>query len=174
MIAIIRQGACSDICNIIQKRKVLKQMKKRFFAILLALALAICVFPASAFADYNPYLDEVYYKDNLAAGVWGGTGARYKTNTSKVYVYPDYSPSDITLVQTTCYVGGYSTFKNVYGNASLSSHNKYAITNRVYEDGDKTGSYVNMWLSVAPAFQSGTVHGVWSPDWTGNGNVAIV
>jgi hypothetical protein len=79
-------------------------MKKRIIVLILVLIMAVCMFPCYAIADYNPYADEVYYKENLSAGSWGGTGARYKTTTSKVYVYPSYSPSGITLVQTVCYV----------------------------------------------------------------------
>lgn len=153
-------------------------MKKRIASILLVLALVICVFPVSAFADYNPYADEDYYKDNVPVNAWGGTGARYKTSTSKVYVRPTSAPCNITLVQTVCYVNSNETFKNVNGAVSLSSGAKYGITNRVYEDGDISyydgKDCVLMWLGVRPYSQAGTVKGVWSPDWTGSGNVIIV
>lgn len=149
-------------------------MKKKLVAMFLVLVVTVCLLPTAAFADYNPYLDEVYYKENQPAGQMGGTGGRNKTTTSKVYVVPSSSPSGVTLVQTVCYVGGSPTYKNVNGTVSLYSGTKYGITNRVYEDGDKSGTYVYMWLGVAPSNVSGSVSGVWSPDWTGSGNVSIV
>lgn len=136
--------------------------------------MAACIFPVSAFAEENPYQDSVYYNETALVGTFYGTGARYKTTTSKVYVAPAASPSDVTLVQTYCYINGSITGKNVNGVASLTSGTKYGITNRIYEDGDKTGSYVYMWLGVSPYNKSGTINGVWSPDWTGTGTVVIV
>ena len=47
-------------------------MKKRIIVLILVLIMAVCMFPSYAIADYNPYADEVYYKENLSAGSWGG------------------------------------------------------------------------------------------------------
>lgn len=148
-------------------------MSKKLISMLLVLLMAVCMLPTSAFAE-NSYADTVYYKENLSAGEWGGTEARNKKTTSKVYVVPSYAPSSVTYVQTLCYVNGVATFKNVNGRVSLTSGYKYGITNRIYEDGDQTANGVSMWLGVSPAYSAGNVNGVWSPDWTGNGSVTIV
>ena len=90
---------------------------------------------------------------------------------------PSESPSLRTKVKTMCDVGGIITnkTKNSRGYVVLADDVKYAITNFVYEDGDYTTGYgVFMWLGMTPTYGSGTLGGVWSPDWTGNGTVTIV
>ncbi len=152
-------------------------MKKRLISTLLVLVLVVCVFPLSAFAD-NSYADTDYYKDYLSQGEWGGTGGRYKTTTSKVYVVPYSAPNHKTMLKTFCYVNGVITDKTVNPNLVITDTNpetKYAVTNLVYEHGDHSNvGGVYMWLGVAPKLGNGSLSGRWSPDWTGYGNVIIV
>lgn len=143
---------------------------KQIISLLLTLCL-FCSIAVSAFAAN--VTDEVYYKDYVAVGDWGGSGGRYKENNSKVYVYPSSSPAGATKVTTCCYVATVATNKTnaAAGYVTLQDGQKYAITNWVYEHGDKTTGYgVNMWLGLSPVSRSGSLRGVWSPDWTGTGS----
>lgn len=150
---------------------------KKLISLLIALAIlsSLCI---TAFADENPYADTYYYKDYLKQGDWGGTGARYKTTTSKVYVVASSAPNSRTQVKTFCYVNGVITDKTVNSLVVLKStspETKYGITNMVYEDGDYTATLgTSMWLGVSPYIGSGALSGRWSPDWTGSGSVVIV
>lgn len=98
---------------------------------------------------------------------WHETTHYEKTDPSKVYVKPSKSPSGKTSVQTYCYDHGNKTNKTQAGTVTLTSGKAYAITNYVFEQGDKTGNYVYMWLRVKPTDKIGVTNGVWSPDWTG-------
>ncbi len=150
----------------------MKKLATIFWAVVMMLLLCV-----TAFAE-NSYSDTYYYKENLSEGEWGGTGARYKTTTSKVYVVPTSAPNSRTRLQTLCYVNGAITNKAVNKDIVLINTNpetKYGVTNRVVEDGDYTNTLgVSMWLGVAPLLGSGSLSGRWSPDWTGQGNVQIV
>lgn len=141
-------------------------MKKLIsMAFALIMIFSVCIIPAAA-ANVT---DEYYYKENLYDNEWGGTGARYKTDTSKVYVYAVASAGYVQKVQTLCYVAGQITNKTNAGTVYLANGSKYAITNFVYEHGDYTTGYgVKMWLGVSPTGY-GNVSGWWSPDWTGTG-----
>ena len=115
--------------------------------------------------------DTRYYKADVTADTWISSLSRYKEDSSKVYVYPSKSPGGKTRVKTYCRVGGVGTNKT-YRTAGvlLSNNSRYVITNYVYEDGDyTTGKGVAMWLRMTPYSGTGTLEGVWSPDWTGYG-----
>lgn len=107
--------------------------------------------------------------------LWHDTNHYNKTNTSKVYVKPATSPKGKTSVQTYCYVNGSKTNKTVNGTVVLADNTAYGITNYVYEHGDRTSTgQVEMWLKLKPTSGLGSTTGVWSPDWSGSGNVTIV
>lgn len=147
---------------------------KRISTLLLACALMATTVVSAFAANIR---DEDYTRYNVPANTWVNSPARYKENDSKVYVAPSESPSLRTKVKTMCDVGGIITnkTKNSRGYVVLADDVKYAITNFVYEDGDYTTGYgVFMWLGMTPTYGSGTLGGVWSPDWTGNGTVTIV
>ena len=142
---------------------------RRLSALLMVCVLMVSTAISASAANVT---DTSYYKTNVSSGTWRATSARYKENNSKVYVYPSSSPSGKTKVKTVCYVGGVSTnkTKNSNGYVVLNSGSKYAITNYVYEDGDYTTGYgVKAWLNFTPTSGTGTLSGVWSPDWTGSG-----
>lgn len=156
-------------------------MKKGIFGSLIC-AMLICAMVASmgisalAAQDAN-VKDTDYYIQNATTGTWKTTNGRYKTNNSKVYVYPSESPSGYTYVATMCYVDGFPTNATVAekGYVRLRNGYKYAITNLIYEDGDPTQNMgVQAWLCLQPTAGTGTLRGVWSPDWTGKGDVTII
>lgn len=146
---------------------------KRLIATACALMMifSVCAVTASA-ANVT---DEYYYKENLRPEEWGGTGARYKEDASKVYVRTDLSAGSIQKVSTLCYESGLIQNKTKAGTVYLANNLKYAITNFVYEQGDyTTGNGVRMWLGVSPSAY-GNVSGWWSHDWIGTGTgIAIV
>ena len=154
----------------------MKKFFKRFSALAMACMLFASMTVISASAANTTDVD--YYKSNMTAGSWGTIASNYKENTSKVYVYPSLSPDGRTMVQTLCFVGGLPANKTGSSNGYvvLLDNSKYAISNWVYEDGDyATGYGVRMWLRLTPYAGSGTLKGVWSPDWTGTGTgVTIV
>ncbi len=118
---------------------------------------------------------DVTYKYTIGQNfAWHSTDENSKENNSKVYVKPEKSPSGKTYVQTYCRVGGESVNETKAGKVTLSNNVAYAITNYVYERGDKTGSAVKMWLKLKPTSGIGTASGVWSPDWTGKTKAKIV
>ena len=153
-------------------------MEKKIFkrvSVLLMVCMLMASTVVSAFAANVQDTD--YYEKNVTAGSERPTESRYKTNTSKVYVYPSYSPSSRTMVKTMCKDAGVITNKTntSFGYAVLTSGTKYAISNFVYEQGDyTTGSGVNMWLRISPTAGKGTLRGVWSPDWTGTGTGIVI
>lgn len=132
-------------------------------------ALAVTTAPVSAANTTDKGYS--YYCVNAS---WHTTRSYEKTNTSKVYVKPSKSPSRRTDVQTYCNVGGRPTNKTSVGTATLRNGRAYAITNGVYERGDRVSGYVMTWLRMRGTSRTGTVSGVWSPDWSGRGDVTIV
>ena len=138
-------------------------MEKKIFkrvSVLLMVCMLMASTVVSAFAANVQDTD--YYEKNVTAGSERPTESRYKTNTSKVYVYPSYSPSTRTMVKTMCKDAGVITNKTntSFGYAVLTSGTKYAISNFVYEQGDyTTGSGVNMWLRISPTAGKGTLPG---------------
>ena len=119
--------------------------------------------------------DKPYSYTSITATNYHETTHYEKTNTSKVYVKPSKSPSDKTNVRTYCKQGGKAKNKTVAGTVTLSNNKAYGITNNVYEQGDRTAeNWVMMWLMVKATSGTGTVSGVWSPDWSGTTSVTIV
>lgn len=137
---------------------------------ILAAALALNVTPVLA-ANTT---DKPYRYTSVGGLNWHDTTHYEKTNTSKVYVKPDTSPSKRTNVQTYCYVSGKATNKTASGTVTLRNGHAYGITNTVYEKGDRSNGHVEMWLKMRATSGTGLVSGNWSPDWTGKGDVAIV
>jgi len=156
----------------IHRRKEGKLMKfNKFMLTATAIMSALAVTTAPVFAANVTDKGYSYYCQN---GNWHTTRSYEKTNTSKVYVKPSKSPSRRTDVQTYCNVGGRPTNKTTAGTVTLKNGQAYAITNGVYERGDKVSGHVMTWLRMRGTSGKGTVSGVWSPDWTGRGNVIIV
>ncbi len=156
-------------------------MKKGIFGSLICVML-ICVmvasmsFSALAVQDAN-VTDTEYYIENAEYGTWVTTSGRYKENDSSVYVYPSESPSGYTYVKTLCYVEGFPTNATTAENSYVRLHDgvKYAIENTIYDVGDPTQNVgVLAWLGLQPTSGSGTLSGLWSPDWTGKGDVTLV
>jgi hypothetical protein len=143
---------------------------------ILATMVSLLVLPASAVNDEDVYY---YYLGVSATGDWEYTNARFKVSTSKVYVYPITSPSSYTKCRTMCYsqtvnsdgtrdmINKTGTNRGASNTTTviLSSGQKYAITNYVYEDGYNYNSQgVMMWLNLLPTSSTGTLYGCWSPD----------
>lgn len=147
-------------------------MKKKMIAVICSIVAAMSLtIPASAANTTN----KPYGYTSYAAQLYHETTHYEKTNTSKVYVKPSASPSGKTNVRTCCYVNGASANKTQAGTVTLSDGVAYGITNYVYEQGDKdSNGWVSMWLSVKATSGSGSVTGVWSPDWSGITPVTIV
>lgn len=146
--------------------KLKKLISVSLTAVLLASALSV---PASA-----DTVDKDYSFYDISASSWASTATAKKDTTSETYVAPEYSPNGTTLVRTYCYVGGSAVNKTTRGTVSLVSGNKYAINNYVYEDGDKYGGKVTMWLQMSPGAGRGVLRGKWSPDFTPESGVIYV
>lgn len=146
--------------------------KKRLTAFLCALATT-CLATSPVLAANTT--DKPYSYTSITATNYHETTHYEKTNTSKVYVKPSKSPSGKTNVRTYCKQGGKAKNKTVAGTVTLSNNKAYGITNNVYEQGDRTAeNWVMMWLMVKATSGTGTVSGVWSPDWSGTTSVTIV
>lgn len=152
-------------------------MKKYSRVVYLILALAaiasMLVLPAAAANTEDVY----YYYTDVASGSWEYTNARYKTNSSKIYCYPTVAPASKTSVAAWCYSSASGQAINRTGTSSnlstsisvtLTTGTKYAITNRVYEDGRQETNGVMTWLYLSPVGGSGTLYGCWSPDSSGS------
>lgn len=151
--------------------KIMKMKKLVTIACAFVMTLSICAVPAFA-ANVQ---DTSYYFTNSTTESWRVTNHRYKQDASKVYVYAYSSPSGKTLTHTDCYVGGSVANETAAGNVYLRDNHKYAITNFVYERGDYTTNRgVEMFLDMKPNSGSGTLSGVWSPDWTGTGSKVTI
>lgn len=178
IITLFREGSTLKPKQYLELRKEGDMMEKKIIK-RVSVLLMVCMLMASTvvFAFAANVQDTEYYEKNVAAGSYRPTESRYKTNTSKVYVYPSYSPSSRTMVKTMCYDAGVVANKTntPIGYAVLTSGTKYAISNFVYEQGDYTTGYgVNMWLRISPTASKGTLRGVWSPDWTGAGTGVVI
>lgn len=146
---------------------------KRSFAIILALIIAVSMMAIPASAANT--VDKEYYNSYIAAGTWHTTNAYYKENTSKVYVYPQSSPTYYTCLQTWCYDGTTGAYSNKTANTTvyLPVDTKCVVSNYVYENGLYTsGCGVLMWLRMTPYSGTGSLYGYWSPDWSGSGTVS--
>ena len=145
---------------------------KRIIAFLCAMVavFSLCAVPAfasTADSDYSKYMSYT--------GSWYSVDERDKDTSSKVYVHPTNAPNAVTNVQTWGYsrengniseMGTATNFTDAT-TVFLTSGEYYAVTNYVYESGYRDGSAAPMWLRVKPNLGSGTVAGVWSPDWSG-------
>ncbi len=147
------------------RKNILKRLSALLMVCMLMGSMAISASAANT-------TDTRYYKEGVTAGTWISSLSRYKEDSSKVYVYPSQSPGGKTWLKVYCRVGGVGTNKTAkYEQVLLTSGSKYAITNYIYEDGDyTTGKGVAMWLKMTPYSGTGTLEGVWSPDWTGTGS----
>lgn len=156
------------------------KVKKRISMLLMcAILLSLVAFPASA-ANTT---DVAYYKSSISSGTWISTTGNYKENASYVYVLPNSAPNGYSRIKTFCNVSSIGTNKT--GNpskgsasssyVSLKSGRAYAVTQMVYEHGDYTSGYgVRMWLSMTPDSGSGSMSGVWSPDYTSQSGTTYV
>lgn len=100
-------------------------MKKRVLAVLLALALAICVFPVSAFADYyNNNEASITGTYNAPYGATSGGDTYYVKFEDKSYwVGWAYTPNHIAIRVAQAYLykdGQYAVYNNVYGPITVS------------------------------------------------------
>lgn len=150
-----------------------KMNKKRVTTFVCALATAMSLAAPVSAANTT---DKEYGYTSITASNYHETTPYEKTNDSKVYVKPSKSPSGKTNVQTWCKVKGVKKNKTVAGTVTLSSNKAYAITNYVWEHGDKDSDnyWVDMWLKVKATSGAGSVKGVWSPDWSGTTSATIV
>lgn len=144
---------------------------KKFFSALMVCSLMLTVLSISASANT---VDRTYYYEGVSEGNWYQTSAEWKDTSSEVYVAPTTGPNGYTKAQTWCYVGAIPRNKTTYSTVELISGKKYAIDNRVHEDGNKESGSVKMWLKLTPKRGNGYLYGQWSPDFTPESGVTYV